>query len=223
MMRVIAIDTAARNAIRMSRSYGSPDTVYLFPSNAVPSSRSSKKRGSALMTRDGDAPSGKGTIAVRTSLDVPLVAATRVCCSCGNPAHTLNDCPALYFTDTNNDHSCNWADSIVGKAWLANSETMWQERLVLPRYEIRERYHPAVSPPFLMCDNGKKARNNYGGEKENQNQGNQNQGNQNQGYQNQGNGNQNQGNRSQSSGYQGNQNRNQGDGRGYQGKNPRGG
>ena len=122
-MRVIAIDTAARNAIRMSRSYGSPDTVYLFPSNAVPSSRSSKKRGSALMTRDGDAPSGKGTIAVRTSLDVPLVAATRVCCSCGNPAHTLNDCPALYFTDTNNDHSCNWADSIVGKAWLANSET----------------------------------------------------------------------------------------------------
>ena len=27
-------------------------------------------------------------------------------------------------------------------------------------------YHPAGSPPFLMCDNGKKARNNYGGEKE---------------------------------------------------------
>lgn len=104
------------------------------------------------MTREADAPGVKGTLAVRTSLDVPLVAATRVCRSCGNPAHILNDCPALYFTDTNNDHSCNWADSIVGKTWSDNGETMWQERLV--------RYHPADSQPFLMCDNNKKARNN---------------------------------------------------------------
>lgn len=108
------------------------------------------------MTREADAPSGKGTLAVRTSLDVPLVAATRVCRSCGKPAHILNDCPAFYFTDTNTDHFCNWADSIVGKAWSANGENMWQERLVLPGYEIRERFHPAASPPFLICDNNEK-------------------------------------------------------------------
>ena len=39
MMRIIAIVTAARNAICMSRSYGNPDIVYSFPSNAVPPSR----------------------------------------------------------------------------------------------------------------------------------------------------------------------------------------
>ena len=74
----------------------------------------------------------------------------------------LNDCPALHFTDTNT------ADSIVGKAWTANGEAMWQERLILPGYEVRERYHPAGSPPFLMCNNNKKATNNNGGGKGNQ-------------------------------------------------------
>ena len=178
MMRVITVVTAAREAIRMSRSYGNPDLVYSFPSTAVPPPHSSKKRGSTLATREAEPPSGKSTLAVRTSLDVPLVAA-RVCRSCGNPAHMLPACPVLYYTDTNTDHSCNWSESIVGQAWLANGEDMWQERLILPGYEIRQRYHPAGSPPFLMTTI-KKAKNNYGsGNQSNQNQGNQgNQGNQ---------------------------------------------
>ena len=107
----------------MSRSYGNPDLVYSFPSTAVPPPRSSKKRGSTLATREAEPPSGKGTLAVRTSLDVPLVAA-RVCRSCGNPAHMVPACPVLYYTDTNNDHSSNWAESVVGRAWLANGEAM---------------------------------------------------------------------------------------------------
>ena len=151
MMRIIAVDTAARNAIQMSRSYGNPDIVHSFPSNAVPPTRSTKKRGSALLTREAEEPSRKGTLAVRTALDVPLVAAIRVCHSCGNPAHMLNDCPALYFTDTNSDYSCNWTDSVVGKTWLTNGEAMWQIKLIPRRYEVRERYLPAGSPPFLMC------------------------------------------------------------------------
>ena len=81
-------------------------------------------------------PSGKSTLAVRTSLDVPLVA-PRVCRSCGNPAHMLPACPVLYYTDTNNDHSIQWSESAVGQAWLANGEAMWQERLILPGYENR--------------------------------------------------------------------------------------
>ena len=119
MMRIIAVVTAARNAIRMSRSYGNPIIVYSLPSNAVSPSRS---------------PYERGTLAVRMSLDEPLVAATRVCCPCSNPTHILNDCPALYFTDTNTDHSCSWTDSIVGRAWLTNGEAMWQEMLILPGY-----------------------------------------------------------------------------------------
>ena len=113
--------------------------------------------------------------------------------------------PVLYYTDINNDHSSNWSESVVGQAWLANSEAMWQERLILPSYENRQRYHPAGSPPFLMTTN-KKAKNNHGsGNQGNHNQGNQgNQGNFDRGNQNQGSG-------------------NQSAGRDYQGKNPRGG
>ena len=200
-MRVITVVSAAREAIRMSRSYGNPDLIYSFPSTAVPPPRSSKKRGSTLATREAEPPSGKSTLAVRTSLDVPLIAA-RVCRSCENPAHMLPACPVLYYTDTNTHHTCNWCDSVLGQAWLANGEVMWQERLILPGYENRQRYHPAVTPPFLM-NNNKKAKNNHGSG----NQGTQNQGNQ---------GNFNRGNQNQGAG-------NQGAGRGYQGKNPRGG
>ena len=51
--------------------------------------------------------------------------------------------PVLYYTDTNTDHSTNWSESIVGQALLANGEAMWQERLILPGYEHRQRFHPA--------------------------------------------------------------------------------
>ena len=140
MMRVITVVSAAREAIRMSRSYGNPDLIYSFPSTAVPPLRSSQKRESTLAIRDVDPPSGKSTLAVRTSLDVPLVAA-RVYRSCGNPAHMLPACPVLYYTNTNTDHSCSSADSTVGQAWLVDGEVMWQERLILPGYEYRQRYH----------------------------------------------------------------------------------
>ena len=58
MMRVITVVSAACEAIRMSRSYGNPDLVYSFPSTAVPTPRSSQKRGSTLATREAEPPSG---------------------------------------------------------------------------------------------------------------------------------------------------------------------
>ena len=131
------------------------------------------------------------------------MAAARVCRSCGDPKHILADCPVMYYSDTNNDHGCNWSDSFVGKAWLAHGEVMWQERLILPGYETRERYHPAGAPPYLMCNNKKHKGNQGGGKGSNPNQGNQNQGSGNRG-------NQNQGNQNQGYGNQNNQNRNQG-------------
>ena len=142
----------------------------------------------------------------------------------------LPACPVSYYTDTNNDHSSNWSESVVGRAWLANGEAMWQERLILPGYENCQRYHPAGSPLFLMYTN-KKAMNNHGsGDQSNPNQGNQgSQGNFNRGTQNLGNqGNQNnQGNQGNQDNFnRGNQNQGSGyqsAGRGHQGKNPRGG
>ena len=44
-MRIISVVTTARATIRMSRSYGNPDTVYSFPSTAIPAPRSARKRG----------------------------------------------------------------------------------------------------------------------------------------------------------------------------------
>ena len=110
MMRIIAVVTAARETIHMSRSYGNPDIVYSFPSTAIPPPRSTQKRASTLAIRDVDIPSGSSNLAVRSTLDEPLMSAARVCRSCGNPAHILNECPVLYYSDTNNDHGCNWSD-----------------------------------------------------------------------------------------------------------------
>ena len=121
MMRLISVVSAAREAIRMSRSYGNPDLIYSFPSTAVPPLRASQKRESTVAIRDADPPSGKSTLAVRTSLEV-LPVAPRVCRSCDNSAHMLPACPVLYYTDTNNDHSIQWSESAVGQAWLANGE-----------------------------------------------------------------------------------------------------
>ena len=213
ILRIISVVTTARATIRMSRSYGNPDTVDSFPSTAIPPPRSARKRGSTLAIREAETVSWKSTLVTRTSFDVPPVASSRVCRSCGNPAHVLKDCPALYYTDANNNHYCDWSDSVVGKTWLANGEVMWQEGLILLGYEDRKLHYPRGSQPFLMSNN-KKAKNNQGyGKGSNQNtsnnQGNQNrnQGQGNQGYQSQGN--QNQGNQNS------NQNRNQGNPGGY--------
>ena len=162
----------------MSRSYGNPDTIYSFPSTAIPPPRSSRKRGSTLAIREAETVSWKSTLAIRTSFDVPPVTSPRVCRSCGNPAHVLKDCPALYFTDIKSDHYCDWSESVVGKAWLANGEAMWQDGLILPGYEDRRLHYPKDSEPFLMSNN-KKAKNNQGyGKGSNQNTSN-NRGNQN--------------------------------------------
>ena len=59
----------------------------------------------------------------------------------------LPACPVLYYTDTNNDHSTNWAESVFGRVWLANGEAMWQERLILPGYGTAKGTTPLVLHP----------------------------------------------------------------------------
>lgn len=142
ILRIILVVMTARATIRMSRSYGNPDTVYSFPSTTIPPPRSVRKRGSTLAIREAETVSGKSTF-----FDVPPVASSRVCRSCENPAHVLKDCPAFYYTDANNNHYCDWSESVVGKVWLANGEVMWQEGLILPGYEDCWLHNPKGSEP----------------------------------------------------------------------------
>ena len=169
ILRIISVVTTARATIRMSRSYGNPDTIYSFPSTAIPPPRSSRERGSTFAIREAETFRGKSTLASRTSFDVPPVASLRVCRSCGNPAHVIKDCPALYYTDSNTDYHCDWSESVVGKAWVAYGEAMWQEKLILSGYEDRRLHYPKGFEPFLMSTN-KKAKTNQGyGKGSNQN------------------------------------------------------
>ena len=71
IMRIISVVTIARATLRMCRSYG--NTIYSFPSTAIPPPRSSRKRGSTLAIREAETVSGKSTLATRTSFDVPPV------------------------------------------------------------------------------------------------------------------------------------------------------
>jgi hypothetical protein len=104
---------------------------------------------------------------------VPLVQAFRICRSCGFSTHTLNDCPQLYYSDTNTDHTCDWVESTLGQAWKAAGFDTWQERFVLPGYETRVQYHPPGSKPYLMASTNKRQRNQHGSSLENNTQANQ--------------------------------------------------
>ena len=86
--------------------------------------------------------------------DVPLVKSKRVCRSCGDPHHSLADCPQLYYTDCNSEHNIDWSESVLGKLWATEGQPKWNGSLKLPGYEKRERYHPKGSQPFLMCSTG---------------------------------------------------------------------
>ena len=102
----------------------------------------------------------------------------------------LIDCPILYYSDSNTDHSADWEDSTLGMAWAAVGFTEWQQHLVLPGYEDRVLLLPKDSKPYLMSYDNKRPKNSHGGgnnpnasggsDRSNQGQGgyNQNQGNQ---------------------------------------------
>ena len=75
----------------------------------------------------------------------------------------------MYYTDSNTDYHCDWSESVVGKAWVAYGEAMWQEKLILSGYEDRRLHYPKGFEPFLMSTN-KKAKTNQGyGKGSNQN------------------------------------------------------
>ena len=70
----------------------------------------------------------------------------------------LNECPILYYSDSNTDHSADWEDSTLGMAWAAVGFAEWQQHLVLPGYEDRVLLLPkGVAPsgsatPFSRLD-----------------------------------------------------------------------
>ena len=101
-------------------------------------------------------------LGIREPAPVPVVPLVRNCRSCGEEGHLLNDCPVLYYNDTNNDHNVEWVDSTVGRKWAAVGFSTWQEPFILPGYETRVQYYAPGSKPFLMCNSNKRVPNSHG-------------------------------------------------------------
>ena len=137
------------------KSYGNPEVVYSFPSSAIPPEVGKKETTRASVKTPSPTPSGTSKsltttvrtpssyvptqhgLAVRASTEVPFVPNLLACLSCGSKSHMLIDCPILYYSDSNTDHSADWEDSTLGMAWAAVGFTEWQQHLVPPGYEDR--------------------------------------------------------------------------------------
>ena len=86
MFRIIHVVSTARSTIEAGREYGNPNTIYSFPSTAIPPTRvTTVVAPRALATHDSPTPLQTGALAIRDDFDVPLIASLRVCRSCGNP------------------------------------------------------------------------------------------------------------------------------------------
>ena len=87
----------------------------------------------------------------------------RKCRSCGSKSRILNECPILYYSDSNTDHSADREDSTLGMAWAAVGFTEWQQHLVLPGYEDRVLLLIKGSKPYLMSNDNKRPKNSHCG------------------------------------------------------------
>ena len=226
MLRIGQVLAEARSMMDLIKSYGNPDVVYSFPPSANPPEVGKKETSRASFKAPSPTPSVTSRsltttvrtpgsyiptqhgLAVRASTEVPFVPNLLACRLCGSKSHMLNECPILFYSDSNTDHLADWEDSTLGMAWAAVGFTEWQQHLVLPGYEDHVQYLPKGSKPYLMSNDNKRPKNIHGSgnnpnasggsDRSNQGQG---------GY------NQNQGNHgNQGGGYQGNQ----GGGRGKQ-------
>ena len=86
------------------------------------------------------------------------------CRSCGHATHTTQLCPVLFYTDANNDLHIEWANSSVGKAWMAAGFATYDFDMCLPGYENRmlnkdqHEFHPSMlNPPRSYNPNYKRA------------------------------------------------------------------
>ena len=238
MLCIGQVLSEARSMMNLIKSYGKLDVVYSFPSSAIPPDVGKKETGRASVKAPSPTPSAatrsltttvrtpgsyiptQHGLAVRASMEVPLVQVFRACHSCGSKTHLLGECPVLYYSDSNTDHQAEWEGSTVGMAWAAVGFTEWQQKLVPSGYEDRVQYFLRGTKPYMMDNDTKRAKNSHGSsnnpsssddsDRSNQGQGgyNQNQGNE---------GNQGGGRDKQRGGYNPNENQNQGrgsDGRG---------
>ena len=178
MLRLGEVLNTARQMFATIKSYGNPEVPYNHPYGSVPPELKGKSKGkstvasvssasSTAMVRDPSTYSAvpqvhsKG-LGIREPAPVPVVPLVRNCRSCGEEGHLLNDCPVLYYNDTNNDHNVEWVDSTVGRKWAAVGFSTWQEPFILPGYETRVQYYAPGSKPFLMCNSNKRVPNSHG-------------------------------------------------------------
>ena len=172
----------ARKLISRSKSYGPTNVVYSFPSGAIPPMLTGVEPlgqlDSVTLTTLRKVP-----LTHRVDTSIPQLVDQKACRSCGSKNHLLAECPVLYYSDANNDHQTDWHLSNLGKAWLAQGYTEWQNELELPGYEERKLFMPKGTKPFMMGDSNKRARHNNASEGVNNNNNNNYNGNNNMGNQ----------------------------------------
>ena len=180
MLCIGQVLSEARSMMNLIKSYGKLDVVYSFPSSAIPPDVGKKETGRASVKAPSPTPSAatrsltttvrtpgsyiptQHGLAVRASMEVPLVQVFRACHSCGSKTHLLGECPVLYYSDSNTDHQAEWEGSTVGMAWAAVGFTEWQQKLVPSGYEDRVQYFLRGTKPYMMDNDTKRAKNSHG-------------------------------------------------------------
>ena len=96
----------------------------------------------------------------RVDTSTPQLVDQKACRSCDSKNHLLAECPVLHYSDATNDHQIDWHVSTLGKAWLAQGYTEWQNELELPGNEERKLFSPSSTKPLMMGDSNKRAHHN---------------------------------------------------------------
>ena len=82
----------------------------------------------------------------RTPNDPPALVRPQLppppCRSCGHAGHEVRDCPALFFSDANNELHLQWKDSPMGQLWLQHGFQAYDAGVKLPGYETQHINRP---------------------------------------------------------------------------------
>lgn len=84
-------------------------------------------------------------------LHVPPPVVHYPCNSCGHTTHALKDCPHMWMSDSNMDHTLRWSDSPMGKFWASQGHLRNSEQTTLPGFH---RFRVPVSKQTHFADEG---------------------------------------------------------------------
>ena len=161
MRRFLKVMGKARAAIKIVKMYGNVKDIISYPMTATPPRNPNAKI--KLATRDPTTGLSTAplTLAKRHNGDMlPPLHRSAVCRSCGSSEHSIQTCPALYWSDSNTDHDVDWDQSKLGKLWKSFGYRERQKDLVLPGYEFQSLLKPLGTAPGQLNSSKSNKRSN---------------------------------------------------------------